>query len=45
MKEYININSSRVLIISALIIVSFTLIFTNKLASKFKIEEEKKVRL
>lgn len=39
------INSSTILIISALIIVSLTLVFTNKLASKFKIEEEKKVRL
>ena len=45
MKEYINLNYSKALILFALIIVSCTLIYTNRLVEKFKIEEQKKVRL
>ena len=45
MREYINLNYSKALILFALIIVSCTLIYTNRLVENFKIEEQKKVRL
>ena len=45
MDFYLNNLISRVLILAALIIVGTTLLYTNKLANQFKIEEKKKVAL